>query len=915
MKHKKSLSCLLSLLFLMSSILPLSAASFADINQVPWAGAETYINKVADAGLMVGDTNASGTRVFRPKDTVTYCETAQLVYTLLSSYYGATVTADVQSKYASTLQAFSIPAWAQPAISFCLDKGALTASDLAIFMQNSQQGASANATRENVALYFGRGLSAISAANNSAALTFNDAASISAASVPYIDILVRAQVITGDNLGNFNPKNTINRSEMAVIVSKTNDYLTSAKTSGNGAASATTGVITGTIQAVSNTGAQKQLTIRTTDNKDMKLSGTDATPCLKNGSSVSFSTLKAGDRVTVSYKGEEISSVILLAANTNTGTGTTTNTDVKGTTVSGTYVGMNNSVINIDVNGRAFAYNLANEVIYVLGGYNVNLNNMISSAEYGDKITLTLNDNNEIIKASVTMRSTKPDVTGYYKDIGSSYITLKKSKGSSSTTKYYFASNDYSNVDFFVDDSSTSYSKFKDKVSSNDEISLFYDDKEKVIEVWLDTDEEDYDEEGYFSKMTDEYISISSSKNGSATKYYFADEDADNVDFYVNKTSKSFSKFDNTVESKDKIGLVLNKDDEVIEVYLIDDDDDDDDDDYDKKGYFSKLSDEYISISKSKSGSATKYYFEDNDSDNAKFYIDGSSKSYTKFDSTVESGDEIGLVLNSDDEVTKVYLLDDDDDDDDYDKEGYFADIGNKYISIKKTKSGTGTKYYFDDEDSANVKFYVDGSSKTFSKFKSTVEDDDSIGLVLNKDDEVTKVYLLESKDDDDEELDGYFSSLASDDKSLYYKSTKSASPVRYYFKSEDSSKVTFYIDKESVSYSKFKYTAQENDELVLELNSKDQITKAYLTMTDDDDYDKEGYFYSLSTTSIRIRSTKTGSATKYDFVDEDYENVKFYVDDSPKTYSKFKSTVEVGDKIGITLNDKDEITRVYLID
>ena len=777
LKHKKSLSCLLALAFLLSSILPLSAASFADINQVPWAGAETYIKKVADAGLMVGDTNASGARVFRPKDTVTYCEAAQLVYTLLSSYYGATVTAEAQSKYTATMQAYSIPAWAQPAIAFGLDKGALTAADLAVFMQNAAQGVSANATRENVALYFGRGLSAISAANNSAALTFNDAASISAAAVPYIDILVRAQIITGDNLGNFNPKNSINRSEMAVIVSKTSEYLDAQKAS---AVSANTGVVTGTIQAVSNVGDKKQLTIRTTDNKDVKLNGTDAVSCLKNGTAVGFSTLKAGDRVTVSYKGEDISSVILIAANTGTGTGTTTNTDVKGTTVSGTYVGMNNSVINIDVSGRAFAYNLANEVIYVLGGYTVNLNTMISSAEYGDKITLTLNENNEIIKASITMRSNKPDATGYYKDIGTSYITLKKSKGSSSTTKYYFASSDYSNVDFFVDDSSTTYSKFKDKVSSNDEISLFFDDKEKVIEVWLDTDEEDYDEEGYFSKMTDEYISISSSKNGTATKYYFEDEDADNVDFYVNKTSKSFSKFDDTVESKDKIGLVLNKDDEVIEVYLIDDDDDDD---YDKKGYFSKMTDEYISMSKSKSGSATKYYFEDNDSDNAKFYIDGSSKSYTKFDSSVESGDEIGLVLNDDDEVTKVYLLGDDDDDDDYDKEGYLADIANKYISIKKTKNSSATKYYFEDEDADNVKFYIDGSSKAFSKFKSTADDNDRIGLILNKDDEVTKVYLIDSDDDDDaKDLDGFFSSLASDDKSLYYKSSKTGSTKQYYF-------------------------------------------------------------------------------------------------------------------------------------
>ena len=36
------------------------AANFSDINDVPWEGAKTYINQVADLGLMVGDYNDAG---------------------------------------------------------------------------------------------------------------------------------------------------------------------------------------------------------------------------------------------------------------------------------------------------------------------------------------------------------------------------------------------------------------------------------------------------------------------------------------------------------------------------------------------------------------------------------------------------------------------------------------------------------------------------------------------------------------------------------------------------------------------------------------------------------------------------------------------------------------------------------------
>ena len=43
---------------------PLSvyAATFADMNQVPWAGAEASINKAASLGLVVGET-----RIFPPQ--------------------------------------------------------------------------------------------------------------------------------------------------------------------------------------------------------------------------------------------------------------------------------------------------------------------------------------------------------------------------------------------------------------------------------------------------------------------------------------------------------------------------------------------------------------------------------------------------------------------------------------------------------------------------------------------------------------------------------------------------------------------------------------------------------------------------------------------------------------------------------
>ena len=64
MKFKKLLTAFMTAAIISGSITPtVFAADFSDINDVPWEGAKTYINAVADSGLMVGDYNAKGKKV------------------------------------------------------------------------------------------------------------------------------------------------------------------------------------------------------------------------------------------------------------------------------------------------------------------------------------------------------------------------------------------------------------------------------------------------------------------------------------------------------------------------------------------------------------------------------------------------------------------------------------------------------------------------------------------------------------------------------------------------------------------------------------------------------------------------------------------------------------------------------------
>lgn len=122
--HKKNLSK--PVLFLTASLMacqPVSAlgVTFSDLDKVPWPGAETSIQKAADLGLMVGETQ-DGKTVFRPRDSVSLCETAQLAYKVMVNTGKLTADSSVTEKWSTTMQTYQIPDWAYTAVAQCLEK-------------------------------------------------------------------------------------------------------------------------------------------------------------------------------------------------------------------------------------------------------------------------------------------------------------------------------------------------------------------------------------------------------------------------------------------------------------------------------------------------------------------------------------------------------------------------------------------------------------------------------------------------------------------------------------------------------------------------------------------------------------------------------------------------------------------------
>lgn len=241
--HKRNISK--PVLFLTASLMacqPVSAlaVTFSDLDNVPWPGAETPIQKAADLGLMVGETQ-DGKTVFRPKDNVSLCEMAQLAYKLTVNTGKFTPDSSVTEKWTSTLQTYNIPDWAYPAMAYCLEKNIIAVADLSGFMQDNSP---APASREKAVEILGRALvAAVPSFSASGSTSFGDNDAIAESARPYAALLAQEKIVNGDSEGNFNPKRVLNRTETAVLVSNLHTLLSNAAAAP--ASSTLEGVISG----------------------------------------------------------------------------------------------------------------------------------------------------------------------------------------------------------------------------------------------------------------------------------------------------------------------------------------------------------------------------------------------------------------------------------------------------------------------------------------------------------------------------------------------------------------------------------------------------------------------------------------------------------------------------------------------
>lgn len=295
MKRKMAMA-LAAVLVAGSLPVTVSAATFTDINEVTWAS--STIQAVSDKGLINGYEDGT----FRAKNNVTYSEAMVMIYNLMDKTGNLKASAtNTLPIYQSVLNTYKIPTWSQSTVAYGLSAQILMAADLPKFTTN---GVSNPATRQDVAVMFGRALSEKYDIYAGTGVNYNDVWRISDEAMPYVDLLTRLGIVTGDDNGNFNPTANITRAEMAVMMNKTYDLLSNEL--------ANTGEIT---EIVNHDGDYYDVDVKMDNGERNRLTLSDDNISVynKDGSrELPISSLSKGDRVSLVFDGLVITKIYLL---------------------------------------------------------------------------------------------------------------------------------------------------------------------------------------------------------------------------------------------------------------------------------------------------------------------------------------------------------------------------------------------------------------------------------------------------------------------------------------------------------------------------------------------------------------------------------------------------------------------------
>ncbi|WFA08670.1 S-layer homology domain-containing protein [Tissierella sp. Yu-01] len=422
-KFLRVTALVLMVLMIMPSM-PTFAATFKDVPSTHWA--YSYIEEMGKLGFINGYNDGT----FKPKGTLTYLETMQLLSKLLNMT-DSEVKAS-KDKYSGLVAELKVPTWAQEAVMKCLYRGVITESDLrkAASLDMIRVGTNKRVGRLDISIYMAKAMELEDEANSKpfVSLTFKDLLSIKSEYHKLLYVLIEAGVLNANGTGNgyFEPSSPLLREQMAKMMSAAYNYLQKGpQTPGTPQTpSGDTELIVGTISAINKLGSNTFITVKAKSGSEAAYLIDTSTSVRLDGKLTTVTSLFEGQTVEVTIK-KGTSNAINVEAET-------LETKITGTIKSVSPV-TNKITVEYEENKTTKTAELivVNNADITLDGTDARLIDL----NKGDKVVLEI-ENNNVVEIEATAMS--GEIEGVIVDLESEvvsretiyYITVEKTKGS-----------------------------------------------------------------------------------------------------------------------------------------------------------------------------------------------------------------------------------------------------------------------------------------------------------------------------------------------------------------------------------------------------------------------------------------------------------------------------------------------------
>ena len=410
-KMLRIVSLVLMVLILIPAM-PTFAATFTDVSSSHWA--YSYIEKMVNSKYINGYEDGT----FRPKGTLTYLETIQLLSKLLN--LTEVEKTDMRLSYNKLVTELNIPVWAQDAVMKCLYKGVISETELrsAGAKDLLRAGTNKRVGRLDISIFMAKamGLEEEAISKPFVSLTYKDLLSIDTKYHKLIYVLVEAGVLdakgTGD--GYFEPTSPLLREQMAKMLSTAYDFMQKNPPVVTPPPVDTTEVISGVLTKITTLGTNTFLTVKNRLNVEVAYLVDSKTSIKLDDKATTISSL---------YQGQDIKVTITKGTNTALSVvAISVEEEITGIIKSITPA-LNKLVVEYIKDKVTKTAELAVKIgaDITLDGIDADLYDLT----IGDEVTL-VTENNIIIELEAAAKT--GEIEGLIVDLGSDFITIKNSK-------------------------------------------------------------------------------------------------------------------------------------------------------------------------------------------------------------------------------------------------------------------------------------------------------------------------------------------------------------------------------------------------------------------------------------------------------------------------------------------------------